>query len=234
MDGIQLPTNSIQFDPNTLDQIILEMVGHTFPGDPAIIVFSELSCVIARGSFCVFTGESGSGKTTLLNLIAGLDIPSNGTIKVFGVNLIDLDEPELAEWRLNNIGYVFQSYNLISTFTAKENLTFPLELLHPDKELEELDIPVEDMLEAVGLQHRISHLPHQLSGGEQQRLALARALVTDPPIILADEPTGNLDEKTAQKIRDILYEFNQNGKTILVATHDRKLIELSTQITTLT
>ena len=86
----------------------------------------------------------------------------------------------------------------------------------------------------MGLQHRISHLPHQLSGGEQQRLALARALVTDPPIILADEPTGNLDEKTAQKIRDILYEFNQNGKTILVATHDRKLIELSTQITTLT
>lgn len=227
MDGIGLSQNYEQPMRN-LDQIILEKVTHRFQTESPITVFSEFSTIINRGSLFVITGESGSGKTTLLNLIAGLDTPSDGQIEIFGVKLIDLDESELADWRLHNIGYVFQSYNLISTFTAKENLSFPLELLYPDKEPDEFDTIINEILSTVGLEQRTSHLPHQLSGGEQQRLALARALITDPQIILADEPTGNLDEKTAQRIRQVLLAAHKNQKTVLVATHDTKLIEFAT------
>ncbi|MHA1713965.1 MAG: ABC transporter ATP-binding protein [Candidatus Ranarchaeia archaeon] len=209
--------------------ILMIRVSKQYFNETSISVLDDLTVEIEAGSFTVVTGVSGSGKTTFLNLISGLDRPTSGKIIVLGTDLSILREAELSNWRLRNIGFVFQDYNLISTFTASENLSFPLELKDPEIDSGVLDGIVEHMLRSVGLFHRRNHLPGQLSGGEQQRLALARALITDPPIILADEPTGNLDENTARKIRRILFEANSSGKTLVVATHDRSLIAKANQ-----
>ena len=173
----------------------------------------------------IIQGPSGAGKTTLLNIIAALDAPTNGTVKVRGVRIDGATENYLSGFRCINIGFVFQVYNLISTFTAIENIEFPMEMAGIDAK--KTTKRAERILKEIGLVKRAFHLPSQLSGGEQQRLAFARAIANDPPIILADEPTGNLDRISAQRIVSILNELKRRGKTIVVVSHDESTLELA-------
>ncbi|MEM3443015.1 MAG: ABC transporter ATP-binding protein, partial [Candidatus Bathyarchaeia archaeon] len=162
---------------------------------------------------------------TCLNIVGGIDRPTSGKIIVFGEDLGAKDEDFLADFRCNNVGFVFQSYNLISTLTVAENIAFPMEWAR--KPEEHIKDRVQELLEIVGLEHRAEHFPFQLSGGEQQRIAFARALANDPPLLLVDEPTGNLDLKTSLKIVEILRSLKENGKTIIVATHDKQILRLA-------
>jgi putative ABC transport system ATP-binding protein len=197
-------------------------------GEEKIEVLKELTLSIPKAKFIALRGASGSGKTTLLNIIGGIDRPTGGKIFVDGQDLTLKDEEFLSDFRCNNVGFVFQAYNLVSTLTMAENVAFPMEWIRkPEQEIEKR---VTELLETVGLQHRANHFPSQLSGGEQQRVAFARALANDPQLILADEPTGNLDTKNAQKIIQVLQILKQQGKTIIVSTHDMKIIELADQI----
>jgi putative ABC transport system ATP-binding protein len=200
----------------------------TYPmGDVEVEVLKGVSLNVATGKFVAICGPSGSGKTTLLNLISGIDKPTSGKMIVFGEDLTAKDEDFLAEFRCNNVGFVFQSYNLVSTLTVAENVAFPMEWSRkPVKEIEER---VAELLNIVGLQHRANHFPAQLSGGEQQRVAFARALANDPELLLADEPTGNLDAKNGQKIVQILQMLKTNGQTVIVSTHDPQIMQLADQ-----
>ena len=182
-------------------------------------VLEDITFDIGKGEFLALMGPSGSGKSTLLNLIAGIDKVDSGTIRVDGVDITGLLETELAAWRANHVGFVFQFYNLIPVLTAFENVELPLLLTNlPRKERRR---HVEIALSAVSLSHRLTHYPTQLSGGEQQRVAIARAVVTDPTILVADEPTGDLDRKSAEEIMDLMDGLNrQLGKTIIMVTHD--------------
>jgi len=194
-------------------------------GDAEVEVLKGIALNVAKGEFVAICGPSGSGKTTLLNLISGIDRPTSGKIFVLGQDLTVQDEDFLADFRCSNIGFVFQSYNLVSTLTVAENVAFPMEWSRkPEAEIERR---VQELLETVGLQNRANHFPAQLSGGEQQRVAFARALANDPELILADEPTGNLDTENGQKIRQVLRMLKDNGKTVIVATHDQELIQLA-------
>ena len=190
-------------------------------------VLKDVNLNVARGNFIAICGPSGSGKTTLLNIISGIDRPTSGEVIVLGQDLGVQDEDFLAEFRCDNVGFVFQSYNLVSTLTVAENVAFPMEWSRkPEVEIEKR---VAELLETVGLQHRADHFPAQLSGGEQQRVAFARALANDPQLVLADEPTGNLDTKNGQKITQMLRMLKANGKTIIVATHDPEIMQLADQ-----
>jgi putative ABC transport system ATP-binding protein len=194
-------------------------------GDAEVEVLKDITFKVARGEFVAICGPSGSGKTTLLNIISGIDKLTSGQILVLDQDLTVQDEDFLADFRCNHIGFVFQSYNLVSTLTVAENIAFPMEWTRkPEKEIE---TRVAELLETVGLQHRANHFPAQLSGGEQQRVAFARALANDPELILADEPTGNLDTKNGQKITQMLRMLKANGKTVIVATHDPDLMQLA-------
>lgn len=196
-------------------------------GDVDVEVLKEISLSVAVGEFVVICGASGAGKTTLLNIISGIDKPTSGKIVVFGQDLEDKDEDFLAEFRCNDVGFVFQSYNLVSTLTVAENVAFPMEWRRrPAKEIE---ARVTELLDVVGLQHRANHFPAQLSGGEQQRVAFARALANDPQLLLADEPTGNLDATNGQKIIQILRMLKANGKTVIVSTHDAEIMQFADQ-----
>jgi putative ABC transport system ATP-binding protein len=196
-------------------------------GDAELEVLKDININIARGEFVALCGPSGSGKTTLLNLISGIDRPTSGKIIVLGQDLSEKDEDFLAEFRCNDVGFVFQSYNLVSTLTVAENIAFPMEWSRkPEIEIEKR---VTELLEMVGLQHRENHFPAQLSGGEQQRVAFARALANDPQLFLADEPTGNLDAKNGQKIIQMLQMLKANGKTIIASTHDPEIMQLADQ-----
>ena len=192
-----------------------------------IEVLRDVDMTVGQGGFSVVSGPSGSGKTTLLNMIGGIDKPTSGKVLVFDEDLSNKDEDFLAGFRCAKVGHVFQSYNLISTLTVTENVAFPMEWLRkPGDEIRER---VRTLLEMVGLIDRAEHFPYQLSGGEQQRVAFARALANDPPLLLADEPTGNLDEKTSAQIVQILQTLKEGKKTVVVATHDSKIIELGDQ-----
>jgi putative ABC transport system ATP-binding protein len=196
-------------------------------GDAKVEVLKDVSLNVATGEFVAICGPSGSGKTTLLNIISGIDKPTSGKIVVFGEDLAEKDEDFLADFRCNNVGFVFQSYNLVSTLTVAENVAFPMEWSRkPVKEIEER---VAKLLNTVGLQHRANHFPAQLSGGEQQRVAFARALANDPKLLLADEPTGNLDAKNGQKIVQILQMLKTNAQTVIVSTHDAQIMQLADQ-----
>lgn len=163
----------------------------------------------------------------MLNLISGIDKPSCGQITVFGEELTDRDEDFLADLRCKKIGFVFQAYNLISTLTVAENVSFPMEWARtPEKQIE---ARVKELLDIIGMEHRSRHFPAQLSGGEQQRVAFARALANDPPLLLADEPTGNLDARNSQKIAEVLDMLKANGKTVIVSTHDKQLVQMADQ-----
>jgi putative ABC transport system ATP-binding protein len=194
-------------------------------GDLEVEVLKGVTLKVARGEFVVVCGPSGSGKTTLLNIIGGIDKPTSGRVLVLEQDLAVQDENFLADFRCNHVGFVFQAYNLVSTLTVAENVAFPMEWSRkPEKDIE---ARVAELLETVGLQHRENHFPAQLSGGEQQRVAFARALANDPELVLADEPTGNLDAETGQKITQVLRMLKANGKTVIVATHDAELIRLA-------
>ena len=194
-------------------------------GDLTIEALKNLNLEVEKGEFVSIHGPSGAGKTTLLNLIGGLDKPTSGKIVVFGHDLGAYDEDFLATFRCAYVGFVFQSYNLISTLTAIENVAFSMELAGWSKE--RIEKGSENLLKMVGLKHRANHFPAQLSGGEQQRVAFARALANDPPLLLADEPTGNLDVETGLEIVRILEKMKMKGKTIIVATHDERILKLS-------
>ncbi len=196
-------------------------------GEAEVEVLKDINLNVARGKFIAICGPSGSGKTTLLNIISGIDKPTSGKILVLGQDLAAQDEDFLADFRCNHVGFVFQSYNLVSTLTVAENVAFPMEWTR--KPEAEIETRVTELLETVGLQHRANHFPAQLSGGEQQRVAFARALANDPELILADEPTGNLDTKNGQKITQVLQMLKANGKTVIVATHDPDLMQLADQ-----
>jgi putative ABC transport system ATP-binding protein len=192
-------------------------------GNRDIIAVNDINLDVAPGEFVVVEGPSGSGKTTLLNMIGAIDYPTSGRVLVMDVPIGDYDEHFRALFRLTNTGFIFQSYNLISTLTALENVMFPMQLFEdtnadPEEEARKL-------LQRVGLSERTDHLPWQLSSGEQQRVAIARAMANDPPIILADEPTANLDAESAQMIRDVLLWLNENEKTVLCMTHDINIID---------
>ena len=190
-------------------------------------VLKDVNLNVASGEFVAICGASGSGKTTLLNLISGIDKPTSGQITVFGEDLIEKDEDFLADVRCHKVGFVFQSYNLVSTLTVAENVAFPMEWTR--KPVKQIEVRVSELLETLGVQHRANHFPAQLSGGEQQRVAFARALANDPPLLLADEPTGNLDAHNSQKIIDVFRMLKANRKTIIVSTHDKQLLELADQ-----
>jgi putative ABC transport system ATP-binding protein len=188
-------------------------------GDEAVRVLESLDFEVPAGSYEALMGPSGSGKTTLLNLIAGLDRPTSGTIEVAGKRLDGMGEGALAKWRSSTIGFVFQSYNLLPVLTAIENVELPL-LLTPLASAERKK-RAQTALRIVGLEDRTQHYPRQLSGGQEQRVAIARAIVNDPTIIVADEPTGDLDRKSADDVLTLLEKLNtQLGKTILMVTHD--------------
>jgi putative ABC transport system ATP-binding protein len=194
-------------------------------GDDKLEVLKDINLQIPQGKFVVICGPSGSGKTTLLNIIGGIDRPTKGKIVVAGQDLTVQNEDFLSDFRCNYVGFVFQGYNLVSTLTVAENVAFPMEWTRkPEQEIEKR---VEDLLKTVGLEHRSNHFPSQLSGGEQQRVAFARALANGPSLILADEPTGNLDVKNAQKIIQVLQFLKSQGKTVVVSTHDVQIRALA-------
>jgi len=191
-----------------------------------IRALDSMTLKVTRAQTSVVLGPSGAGKTTLLNLVAGLEKPTSGTVKVLGVSLEKANEDTRAVFRSKNIGFIFQSYNLVSTLTARENVELMMELAGSD-DYEKNEKLTAQLINRVGLSERADHLPAQLSGGEQQRVAIARALANDPPLILADEPTGNLDSTTGLAIVKLLTELSQAGKTMIITTHDERILELA-------
>jgi len=190
-------------------------------GEIQVIALNDLSLEIRAGEFLALMGPSGSGKSTLLHIIAGVDRPTEGECLVQGVDVTKLNESELADWRNQNVGFVFQTFNLIPVLTALENVELPLLLTRLSRR--ERRQRVEAALDIVGLADRARHLPRQLSGGQEQRVAIARALVTDPRLLVADEPTGNLDSHSAQEVLGVLQSLSRTaGKTVIMVTHDPK------------
>ncbi|MCF7765317.1 MAG: ABC transporter ATP-binding protein [Verrucomicrobia bacterium] len=188
-------------------------------GSEDIHVLSGLSLEVPRGEFLALMGPSGSGKTTLLNLIGGLDRPTGGSVEIEGERIDGFSDRKLAAWRARHVGLVFQMYNLLPVLTAERNVDLPLLLTHLSRQ--ERRRHVEAALAVVGLSHRARHFPRQMSGGEQQRVGIARAIVTDPTLLLCDEPTGDLDRKAGDEILDLLQVLNrEQGKTIVMVTHD--------------
>lgn len=201
-------------------------------GTHRVEILRGISFDIVRGEFVAVMGTSGSGKSTLLGLVAGLDTPTSGSIQIEGEEISRLGEDALAVLRGRKIGFVFQSYQLIPTLTALENVLLPAELAGEDS------APARDrareLLKTVGLEERLDHYPVQLSGGEQQRVALARAFIRKPPLLLADEPTGNLDSVNGKHVLELLLSLNRSqGATLVLVTHDRELASHATRIITL-
>ena len=187
-----------------------------------LTILHQIDIEVLQGQSIAIVGESGSGKSTLLGLLAGLDVPSSGQITLAGQNLHDLSEDDRASVRARQVGFVFQSFQLMPNLTAMENVMLPLEINNQTSVTEK----ARAILSQVGLEHRLSHYPNQLSGGEQQRVALARAFVSQPEILFADEPTGNLDTRTGKDIADQLFEMNQSRNTTLIlVTHDLVLAD---------
>jgi putative ABC transport system ATP-binding protein len=217
--------------PNPLDQAngapgirIVDLHRHYQMGSALIRAVDGVSLQVRAGEFVALLGSSGSGKSSLLNLIAGLDRPTSGAVMVAEKDLARLSREELAKYRLRTVGMVFQSFNLISRMTLAENVDLPLRFAEIDRG--QRDSLAHRALERVGLSARASHRPSELSGGEQQRAALARALINQPKLLLADEPTGNLDSRTGTEIMNFIREFNESlGMTVVMVTHERALAE---------
>ena len=199
-------------------------------GERTLTVLRDVSLSVREGSRCAIVGPSGSGKTTLLGLCAGLDRPTSGSVALNGVALNDLNEDELAQIRNQYVGFVFQTFQLIPTLTAQENVAVPIELRGESGARRR----AIELLNQVGLGDRLDHYPAQLSGGEQQRVSLARAFINQPKILFADEPTGNLDGETAEKISDLLFELNEAaGTTLVLVTHNLELAQRTQRIISL-
>ena len=211
--------------------IIVKNVGMQLSaGGHAITILDSITLEIPEKQVVAIAGPSGSGKSTLLGLMAGLDKPTSGSILLDGVDITTLQESQMARYRLEKIGYIFQSFHLIPTLTALENVAVPLELQGDQQAFQRAAALLAD----VGLESRVSHYPVQLSGGEQQRVALARAFACRPPVLLADEPTGNLDSTTGRHVIDLLLGFNRNqGSTLVLVTHDPELAGCAERIITL-
>ena len=213
------PNNQLTPNPAILATKLAKSVGE---GDNTIVILRDLSLEVAQGESVAIVGSSGSGKSTLLALLAGLDNPSSGNVAVEGLDFSALDEDARAAVRGKRMGFVFQSFQLLSTMTALENVMLPLQLANrADAELVAITT-----LEKVGLSERLTHYPKQLSGGEQQRVAIARAFAPKPSILFADEPTGNLDIATGERIIDLLFSLNKaSNSTLILVTHDEKLAQ---------
>jgi putative ABC transport system ATP-binding protein len=194
-----------------------------------VVALKDVNIEIERGAFVALMGPSGSGKSTLLHVIAAMDKPSTGEVRVLGQDLGALTDRQIAHWRNVNVGFIFQSFNLIPVLTALENVELPLKLTHLKKR--ERFEHAATALKLVGLGDRLGHFPRQLSGGQEQRVAIARAIVTDPALILADEPTGNLDAASAQDVLTLLSRLNKEfGKTIVMVTHDPHAAAFATKV----
>ncbi len=192
---------------------------HVAEATGTLHILDDISFVLERSSTLAITGSSGSGKSTLLGILAGLDTPTSGYVKLMGKNIFDMDEDARAVLRARNIGFVFQSFQLLPNLTALENVMLPLEL-----QGQAAQERAREMLDRVGLASRMGHYPKTLSGGEKQRVALARAFVVDPAILFADEPTGSLDTETGQRIAELMFEMNrEKAATLVLVTHDEKL-----------
>lgn len=188
-------------------------------GDEKIVALNDINFSINPGEFCCLLGTSGSGKSTLLNLLAGLEKPTRGQVKIKGINIEKLSEKQLAKFRRNHVGFVFQSYNLLPMLSALENVTLPLMFKGIPKGIR--DKKAKDMLKAVGLGERLKHKPSQMSGGQQQRVSIARAFISKPEIVFADEPTGNLDSKTTLEVMGLITSMaRKNKQTLIIVTHD--------------
>ncbi len=209
-----------------------ENLTKVYEGIVPVRAVDNVSLSIEKGEFTSLVGPSGSGKTTLLNLIGGLDTPTSGKVFVHGQDLTQLSKNQLIDFRLRNIGFVFQAYNLIPVLTAYENVEFVM--LLQKRSHSERQARVEQLLQEVGLSEQAHKKPSKLSGGQQQRIAVARALASKPQFVLADEPTANLDSKTASKLLDIMLKLNQDeGITFIFSTHDQRVIERARRVITL-
>ncbi len=202
------------------------LVKHFEMGNSLVRALDGVDLEIATNSFIVVMGPSGSGKSTLLYLIGGLDRPTTGEIVINGQHLEQLDENQLAQFRRRTVGFIFQSFNLIPSLSALNNVTFPMQFARVP--LRERLSKAQGLLERVGLSERSQHKPTELSGGQQQRVAVARALVNDPQLILADEPTGNLDTTSGNNIARLLSDLHRSGRTVIVVTHDPRMLRYAT------
>jgi putative ABC transport system ATP-binding protein len=201
-------------------------------GDIKVQALQNIDLTINPGEFTAIVGPSGSGKTTLLNIIGGLDSPTKGSVKINDTDITKLPENELIDFRLHNIGFIFQSYNLIPVLTAKENVEFLMLLQNREEEFR--SERTLKLLKAVGLEDQIYKRPNEMSGGQQQRVAVARALASKPSFILADEPTANLDSKSSENLLNIMQKLNKNEKTTFIfSTHDQRVIDKANRIVTI-
>ncbi len=191
------------------------------PGENEVHALDGVSLTVDRGEFVAIVGHSGSGKSTLMNMLGLLDVPTSGKYYLDGVDVSSMSDDELSEIRNKQIGFIFQGFNLIPSLTAKDNVELPL--IYRGMRKEERNKLSAEALERVGLEKRMLHLPSQMSGGQQQRVAIARALAAKPPVILADEPTGNLDSHSGEEVMKILHELNEEGRTIILITHDNDI-----------
>ena len=215
-----------------MPEVLIDIVGlnkEFHLGSTTVHALRDVSLQIYKGEYLSIMGPSGSGKTTLFNMIGALDRPTSGAVTVAKLDLTGLSRRQLAYFRGNHIGYIFQSYNLIPSYDAVDNVAMPLRFTGvPPRDAAHR---AEQMLRRVGLGHRLTHRPDELSGGQQQRVAIARALVSDPAIILADEPTGNLDLHTGEEIIQLLHQLSrEGGSTVITATHDHKMLAVSDRI----
>ncbi len=214
--------------PNTASSIRVAGLRKTYQmGRLAVHALDGVDLEIQPNTFCVVMGPSGSGKSTLLYLLGGLDRPTEGHIEIGVQALESLDENALAVFRRRTVGFIFQSFNLIASMTALENVAFPMRFAHIGRR--ERQARALELLRQVGLEERAHHRPTELSGGQQQRVAVARALVNEPPLILADEPTGNLDSASGVSIMQLLSQLHQQGRTVLVVTHDPRMKAFATR-----
>jgi len=210
-----------------LDKIVvLKDVTKVYKDGVPVVALKNVNLIVERGEFICIMGSSGSGKTTLINIVATLDTPTRGEVQICSTNVLDMEEEELARFRLKNIGVVFQFYNLLQEFTVLDNVALPMIINgYPVRKCKEKAL---SLLRRVGLEHKVKNRPSQLSGGEQQRVAIARALINNPPLLLADEPTGNLDLESKRTVLQIFREINrEDGCTIIMVSHDQLASEYS-------
>ena len=195
-------------------------------GETAVKALKDVSFSVPKGEYVAIVGESGSGKSTLLNMIGALDTPTSGKVLIDGKDIFSMNDKKLTVFRRRNIGFIFQAFNLVPELTVEQNIIFPvlLDYQKPDKKY------LEELLAVLNLKERRNHLPSQLSGGEQQRVCIARALVNEPPVIFADEPTGNLDEENEQRVLDLLTDLHRQGRTIVMVTHNPALGQFADRI----
>jgi len=212
------------------DLVVLTNISRTYQkGKEKVEVLHKLDMTIKEGDFLALMGPSGSGKTTLLNMLGGLDKPTSGSVRVGDDELQNMSSSALSKWRANNIGFIFQFYNLLPVLTAQKNVELPLLLTNLSRK--ERASRAATALSIVGLEDRASHYPRELSGGQEQRVAIARAIVSDPNLLLCDEPTGDLDRETADEILQLLQALNrEHNKTIVMVTHDAQAAEYANQI----